>query len=143
MVFFPSDHFVSDDTAVAGQVEEALEGIVGRPDLVTLHGIAPDGAEPGYGWIEPGKPVAGAAGNVRRVRRFWERPATAAAERLRANGWLWNSFVMVGRVSTLLALVRLTVPDLHRSFAEIKHTLVQARPPDLPTVEPIPKLISA
>ena len=119
MVFFPSDHFVSDDTAFAGQVEEALGGIVGRPDLVTLLGIAPDRAEPGYGWIEPGEPVAGAAGNVRQVRRFWEKPATASAERLRANGWLWNSFVMVGRVSTLLAVVRLTVPDLYRSIPKL------------------------
>jgi hypothetical protein len=30
-----------------------------------------------------------------------------------------GSFVMVGRVSTLLALLRLTVPDLHRSFVEM------------------------
>jgi len=59
----------------------------------------------------------------RHVRRFWEKPATAEAERFRAQGWLWNSFVMVGRVSTLLALVRLTAPDLHRSFSEVAGTL--------------------
>ena len=41
----------------------------------------------------------------------------------RAQGWLWNSFVMVGRVSTLLALISLTVPDLYRSFTEIASTL--------------------
>jgi mannose-1-phosphate guanylyltransferase len=57
------------------------------------------------------------------VRRFWEKPSVEDAERLRAQGWLWNSFVMVGRVSTMLALVRMTAPDLHRSFSEIAATL--------------------
>jgi hypothetical protein len=47
-----------------------------------------------------------------------------------AQSWLWNSFVMVGRMRTLLALVRLAVPDLHRSFAEVANALGRwARPP--------------
>jgi mannose-1-phosphate guanylyltransferase len=122
VVFYPSDHFVSDDSAFSGQIEEALVGTARRPDLVTLLGIAPDRAEPGYGWIEPGEPVAGAPSH-RQVRRFWEKPAMADAERFRVQGWLWNSFVMVGRASTLLALIRLTAPDLYRSFAEVAGTL--------------------
>jgi mannose-1-phosphate guanylyltransferase len=68
--------------------------------------------------------VAGADGSgLREVRRFWEKPASVDAERFRAQGWLWNSFVMVGRVSTLLALVRLSVPDLYRTFAELASAL--------------------
>ncbi len=122
VVFYPSDHFVSDDSAFSGQIEEALVGTARRPDLVTLLGIAPDRAEPGYGWIEPGAPVAGAPLH-RQVRRFWEKPTIDDAELFRAQGWLWNSFVMVGRVSTMLALIRLTAPDLHRSFSEITGTL--------------------
>lgn len=124
VAFLPSDHFVSDDAAFMGQVEQAFNGCARRPDLITLLGIAPDRAEAGYGWIEPGDPVAGADGSgLRHVRRFWEKPAAAEAERFRARGWLWNSFVMVGRVSTLLALVRLTLPDLYRSFAEMSEAL--------------------
>jgi mannose-1-phosphate guanylyltransferase len=124
VAFLPSDHFVSDDASFMGQVEQAFDGCAARPDLVTLLGIAPDRAEPGYGWIEPGDPVAGADGSgLREVRRFWEKPAAADAERFRAQGWLWNSFVMVGRVATLLALVRLTAPDLYRSFAKIGSAL--------------------
>jgi mannose-1-phosphate guanylyltransferase len=118
VAFYPSDHFISDDAAFAGQIEEAFAGAARRPDLVTLLGIAPDRAEPGFGWIEPGEPVAGAP-SQRQVRRFWEKPSVEDAERFRAQGWLWNSFVMVGRVSTMLALVRLTTPDLYRSFSEI------------------------
>lgn len=124
VAFLPSDHHLSDDVGFMGQVEQAFEGCARRPDLVTLLGIAPDRAEPGYGWIEPGEFVAGVGrSGLREVRRFWEKPEPAEAERFRAQGWLWNSFVMVGRVSSMLALVRLTVPDLYRSFADITPTL--------------------
>ena len=109
VVFYPSDHFVSDDAAFSGQIEEAFVRTARRPDLVTLLGIAPDRTEPGYGWIEPGEQVAGVL-SQRQVRRFWEKPAMADAERFRAQSWLWNSFVMVGRVSTMLALIRLRRP---------------------------------
>lgn len=123
VMFLPSDHFVSDDIAFMRHVEEVLGATVLRPDLVTLLGVAPDRAKPGYGWIEPDELVAGTDGEVRHVRSFWEKPAAAAAERIRQQGWLWNTFVMVGRVSTLLALVRLTAPDLYRSFTEIAPAL--------------------
>lgn len=133
VAFFPSDHYLSDDIGFMGQVEQAFEGCARRPDLVTLLGIAPDRAEPGYGWIEPGESVAGVGrSRLREVRRFWEKPEPAEAERFRAQGWLWNSFVMVGRVSSMLALVRLTVPDLYRSFADIS--------PRLGTVGELPAL---
>jgi mannose-1-phosphate guanylyltransferase len=123
VMFFPSDHFVSDDITFMRHMEEALGATVLRPDLVTLLGVAPDRAEPGYGWIEPGELVAGSDGEVRNVRSFWEKPATADAERIRQKGWFWNTFVMVGRVSTFLALARLTAPDLYRSFAEVTPAL--------------------
>jgi mannose-1-phosphate guanylyltransferase len=122
VAFYPSDHFISDAAAFTAQIEEAFAGAARRPDLVTLLGIAPDRGEAGYGWIEPGEPVAGAP-SQRQVRRFWEKPSVEDAERFRAQGWLWNSFVMVGRVSTMLALVRLTAPDLYRSFSAIAATL--------------------
>ena len=122
VVFYPSDHFVSDDHAFGDHLEAALAGVDDRPDLVTLLGITADRAETGYGWIEPGEAVGGAP-SLRRVRRFWEKPSPEDAEGFHARGWLWNSFVMVGRVRTLLALVRLSAPDLHRSFAEVTGAL--------------------
>lgn len=103
VAFFPSDHYLSDDVGFMGQVELAFEGCARRPDLVTLLGIAPDRPEPGYGWIEPGESVAGVGrSGLREVRRFWEKPEPVEAERFRAQGWLWNSFVM-GRARVLHA----------------------------------------
>jgi len=102
-------------------VAVASHGVAQRPDLVTLLGVTPDRAEPGYGWIEPGAAVAGTP--LQEIRGFWEKPPPADAEMLRARGWLWNSFVMVGRVASMLALMRMTVPDLCRSFCSVIPTL--------------------
>ncbi len=124
VAFFPSDHFVSDEGAFMAQVEQAFEACHQRPDLVMLLGIPPDRAEPGYGWIEPGGPVPGLrSASVKQVRGFWEKPSIDEAEQFRVQGWLWNSFVMVGRVATLLALVKLTVPALFEAFARVRRTL--------------------
>ena len=46
VALYPSDHFVSDDAAFTGQIEEAFAGAARRPDLVTLLGIAPDRRRP-------------------------------------------------------------------------------------------------
>ena len=60
---------------------------------------------------------------IRGVGRFYEKPVEAVARNLMALGWLWNSFVMVGRLSTLLGLVTIASPQLYSSFATLRHLL--------------------
>lgn len=117
MAVFPCDHLVSDDAAFMRHVAVAFAAVHARPDLVVLLGVAPDRAETGYGWIEPAEPVA--SGALRRVRRFWEKPDRAVAERLLAMGCLWNCFVVVARAPALLSLLRRAVPDLVEAFAPL------------------------
>jgi mannose-1-phosphate guanylyltransferase len=106
VAFFPSDHYVSDDEAFMAHAEQAFETTRQRPDLVTLLGITPERAEPGYGWIQAGEPLTGVQpAGLRWVRRFSEKPALSERIRLPSQGWLWNSFVMVGQVSTFLDLI--------------------------------------
>ena len=50
------------------------------------------------------------------VCRFWEKPSHRAASRLMRCGCLWNSFVMVGHVSTFLDLIRRSLPSLSRGL---------------------------
>ena len=121
VALFPSDHYVSDDRAFMVHVEAAFQALSARPDLVALLGITPDYPEAEYGWIEPGGLVAwqGPAG-LYSVNRFWEKPSASTAKRLLEEGCLWNSFVMVGRVPTLLGMVERTVPDLFQAFAGIQ-----------------------
>lgn len=125
VAFFPADHHVSDDRAFMRHVDAAFEASAERPDLVMLLGIVPDGLDRGgYGWIEPGEPLAwSSTGPLRLVRGFHEKPSRPDSERYRARGWLWNSFVMVARVSALLALIRLALPDLYRAFEPVRRCL--------------------
>jgi len=124
VAIFPSDHYVSDDPAFMAYVEAAFDAVLARPDLVSLLGITPDGPEVEYGWIEQGEWIRGQGpGALYRVSRFWEKPSPAVAQMLLARGCLWNSFVMVARVPTLLSLIRRCVPSLYYAFASIRPTL--------------------
>lgn len=65
--------------------------------LVTV-GIVPTRADPGFGYLQPGAPVDGA----RRVARFTEKPDRATAQRMVAEGYLWNSGIFAWRVGDFL-----------------------------------------
>jgi len=121
VALFPCDHFVRDDRGFMRHVELAFDAIDRRPELTILLGIAADRPETGYGWIEPGQVVAD--GPVFEVRRFWEKPRAGVATELFGRGCLWNSFVMVGRLSTLLGLFIIALPDLYAAFKKIQPTL--------------------
>lgn len=124
VAIFPSDHYVSDDVAFMSHIETAFESVAKRKDLVVLLGIQPDRPETEYGWIEPlspGLPKYPDALNW--VRRFSEKPAPELATVLMKRGWLWNSFVMVGRVSAFLEMIRRAVPDLLSRFQAIETNL--------------------
>ncbi len=120
---FPSDHHFGSDEAFADCVAQAFES-ASRSSKLILLGIKPDQPEEGYGWIEPGEPMAAhGPGLIFAVNRFWEKPSRAAAVELLRRGCLWNSFVMIGRVDVFLSLVRRALPDLCEAFESIRKTL--------------------
>jgi mannose-1-phosphate guanylyltransferase len=124
VAFLPSDHFVSNGQVFMAHVDRALEGCRRQTDLVTLLGITADRAKLGYGWIEPGRPLAGFHfADFMRVRQFWGKPTVVQAEEFQTQGWLWNSFVMVGRASTILELIKQAVPSVYEAFAAVRPTL--------------------
>jgi mannose-1-phosphate guanylyltransferase len=53
------------------------------------------------------------------VRRFWEKPEAMLAGSLFRRGCLWNSFVMVGAVKTLLRIIEKALPEMYRAFASL------------------------
>jgi len=123
VALLPSDHYVSDDRKFAEQIALAFNATRVRPELTVLIGVAPTGPEIGYGWIEPAQSFGGDAAAVFRVRRFWEKPSRELALELFNRGCLWNSFVIVARVSTLLGLIMVAAPPLYASFAQIRSRL--------------------
>jgi mannose-1-phosphate guanylyltransferase len=113
VAIFPSDHYVSDDSVFMHHVAMALRAVVLSPRLIVLLGIAPDGRETEYGWIEPGAPVAAtqpALRQIRQIRRFWEKPSSDVARDLYDRGYLWNSFVLMANAPTLLAAITSAKP---------------------------------
>lgn len=124
VAFFPSDHYFSDEESLMAHIKDAFEIVAQHPETIVLLGITPTEPETGYGWIEPGSPVPGQSHRVvNRVRRFWEKPHPALAQSLLERGCLWNSFLMVGRVSAFLEMIRRAVPDLYEPFAAAQTSL--------------------
>jgi len=118
VAFFPSDHHFANDEGFGAHMDLAFTQAELDPEHVILLGIQADAPEESYGWIEPGNRVAG--GTVSEVRRFWEKPSRRVAAQLMRRGCLWNSFVMVGRGSAFLAMIRRSLPGLLRSFESME-----------------------
>jgi len=122
VLLMPSDHHVSDEAAFMRYVDQAFATVERRPELTVLLGVAPDEPETAYGWIEPGPALSGEQ-QVFQIRRFWEKPSCEFAAELLTQGCLWNSFIIVGRLSTLLGLFVVAIPELYLSFSRIRTCL--------------------
>jgi mannose-1-phosphate guanylyltransferase len=96
--------------------------------MTALLGITPHTAESASGWIEPGELVIRQR-PLFRVRRFWEKPNRDVAGELMNAGCMWNSFVMVARVSTMIGLIMVALPELFASFSRIREMLGTADEP--------------
>ena len=118
VAFFPSDHYISDNSKFMAQIRSALDTATSQRDLIVLLGLEPESPEVEYGWIEPAQKISGHP-NVFGVRRFWEKPQRMLAEVLQLRGCLWNSFVMVASVQALLDVIECAIPELYRSFAAL------------------------
>jgi mannose-1-phosphate guanylyltransferase len=122
VAIFPSDHYVSDDAEFIRHLDLAFDGVRARPDLLILLGVTPDGPEVDYGWIEMGERIAQYF-QLFRIGRFWQKPSPELATSLWRSGCLWDSSIVVGRISTILKLLMRALPELYASFTRIKSRL--------------------
>lgn len=111
VVILPCDHYYSPESAFTATLESAFAIAEQRSRSIVLLGIEPNGPEVEYGWIEVGKMLHGHSG-LFQVGAFREKPPLPQAEALLKAGSLWNTFVMVGRVSAFLEIGHATVPGL-------------------------------
>ncbi len=118
---FPSDHFVADDAAFMRHIFSLAAVVERHPSRIVLVAAAPDSAETGYGWIEPGMELEKtSAGAIRTVDRFVEKPSPAEARACFERGGLWNTFVMVAKVSAILEAGRRYLPELYERLGRIR-----------------------
>ena len=108
MLCVHADWAIGDDAGFRAALERAAEAAESQRALVTV-GVVPTRADPGFGYIRPGAPVAPPA---RTVERFIEKPDRATAARLLEEGCLWNSGSFVWRADDFLAEVRARCPEV-------------------------------
>ena len=112
MICVHADWAIGDDAEFRATLARAATLAEREHSLVTV-GIVPARPDPGFGYIEPGEPVNGAAGDgARRVARFVEKPNRETAARMVANGYLWNSGIFVWRAGDFIAEVRARSPEV-------------------------------
>lgn len=116
----PSDHFITDEAEFRRVLERALK--TAESGRVTTVGIVPTRPETGYGYIEVGEPIDGAAAptGAKSVVRFVEKPDRARAEQFLAGGkHLWNAGMFFFRASDMAQLVERHLPELAAGVAKI------------------------
>ena len=102
VLILPADHAIGDDAAFVAAARAA--GLGARAGHIMTLGIAPTTPSTAYGYIEPGHPLAGAAGEAgaHLVARFREKPDAARAADLIAQGALWNGGYFLFRADVML-----------------------------------------
>lgn len=119
LVVIPSDQHVADVPAFQRSLAEAIE--VARAGHIVTLGIHPTRPETGYGYIQLGAPLTGAA---RRVARFAEKPDRATAEQYLVSGeYLWNAGLFVFRADVMLEAFKHHLPELALALDEVRGAL--------------------
>ncbi len=116
---FPTDHFIDDDRVFIAHTLRAVNAISRMPDKIAMLGIAPDRPETGYGYIIPADPL-GMSEGAYSVQAFTEKPNLTTARVIIARGGLWNTFVMVFRLSRMLELISQVVPDEFEQLSQLR-----------------------
>jgi len=115
---FPTDHYIDKEWVFIAHVMRAIIAISSFPEKIAILGVVPDRPETGYGYILPSGALK-TSGKMYQVGSFIEKPDSIAAREIINHGGLWNTFVMVFRLSRMLELVKEVVPDEIEKLNEI------------------------
>ena len=121
---FPSDHFILEEVRFMDHVELVAEAVARTPERIMLLGTDAQWPETEYGYVVPAD--GGGQFNpwgARKVAHFAEKPALEEARRLAGAGALWNTMIMVFKVTTLLRMIETLYPELHLRFSSILDVL--------------------
>jgi len=110
LLVVPSDSAIRDVAAFREAVAAAVRAA--RQGFLLTFGIRPTYAATGYGYIEPGVPLAEAPGAFR-VARFIEKPkADKASEYFASGRFLWNSGMFAFSARRFLDELKRHRPDI-------------------------------
>lgn len=117
VAIFPSDHFIQEEERFMNYVASGDNVVQDYSDQIVMLGIRPEGPEVEYGWIEPAESISGYTGSeVKRVRRFLEKPDRDSALQFFKKGYLWNTFVSITKAKTLIRMTKTYLPHIWNHF---------------------------
>jgi mannose-1-phosphate guanylyltransferase len=119
MISVHADWSVLDADGFRSALTRAAQVAEAHCVLVTV-GVVPTRADPGFGYIQPGKELEA---GVSRVARFVEKPDRQRAEEMQRDGYLWNSGIFVWRVGDFLDDVRRLTPEIAPALHEFAHDI--------------------
>ena len=128
VAIFPSEHcaFIPNEVFMP-HVLQGIKFLTAYPDLLILFGTGPERPEIAHSWIEPGEMIVRQSGyqllQVWGMREGRDHPLIKA---LYPEGGLWNSRIVLGRLSTLLQSFQKTLPELWERFQRIEAALHNA-----------------
>jgi mannose-1-phosphate guanylyltransferase len=115
---FTADHLIEPVAEFQRIIAEGFALVEERPETLVTFGITPTGPATGYGYLDLGAELGGAA---RVVQQFREKPPPATAEDYFRQGpsrYLWNSGMFVWRAATLLDCIRRYEPAVAAGLDE-------------------------
>lgn len=122
---FPTDHYIDNDSVFIAHTCRATRLVASMPDKIAILGIAPRRPETGYGYLLPGIPVRNCE-KTYHVKAFIEKPDVPKAYEIMALGGLWNTFVMVFKLSRMLNILKRMVPKSFRAMTELARSPAKA-----------------
>ena len=118
VAIMPSDHFIHPKEKFKSFLDEAYRLAEYLPGQIVLLSARPDRAESEYGWISPGANLYGRRAVL--VKKFKEKPEAVEAAALYRHGGLWNTMIMVGRVSAFWEITRNLQPAMMSRFDALR-----------------------
>ena len=124
VAIFPSDHHLDRPGALLNAVRRARVAAQRAGSGVALLGVPAERPATDLGWIVPGQRLAAGASSQLghgvtegyEVQEFVEKPPADRALELLQAGGLWNTMVIVARLSALWRLCRRQLPAQTRDF---------------------------
>ena len=119
MMSVHADWAVADPAGFHRALSRAAD-VAEKHHVLTTVGVVPTRADPGFGYIQPGKELEP---GVHKVARFVEKPDRTRAEVMRRDGFLWNSGIFVWRVGDFLDDVRRLTPEVAPALHAYAHDI--------------------
>ncbi|HYU51781.1 MAG TPA: mannose-1-phosphate guanylyltransferase [Gemmatimonadaceae bacterium] len=113
MISVHADWAIGDDAAFRDVLLRGEDVSRKNHTLVTV-GVVPTRADQGFGYIQAADPEKKDGSPV---KRFVEKPDQARAEKLRSEGYLWNSGIFIWTVGDFLAQVKRHARELSKALS--------------------------